>query len=213
MKNCKKYLGIGILLLCISFSLVGCMKKSGDDLLMDGVEEYQDGNLEEALELLKEAEELGLEENEDSLLYTVIGHCYLDLEYGEEAIEYYKKALELDYENVSYVVNLAIAYRQTGDYETAKMLYQMGLELDPEYAELNSSLGTLAILEGDAETAITYFNKAIELDPSLAVPYGNGALAYAMIGDFDTADKYLQQAIVRGYENADEIRARIDELK
>ena len=68
-------------------------------------------------------------------------------------------------------------------------------------------------MKNEPEKAIEEFKKALELDANLAVAYGNAALAYAMLGDWDKADEYLKQSIVLGYENADIMRERIEELK
>ncbi|MBQ7925202.1 MAG: tetratricopeptide repeat protein [Lachnospiraceae bacterium] len=186
---------------------------NGDTIFLEAVEAYKDGDYAHAIEKCEEAKEKGLRKYSEATLYSVIGSCHLDLDMYEEAIEHYSKAVELEPDRVEHVVNLAIAYRQSGDNGKAKELYIQGLEIDPNYAELNSSLGSLYILENDPEMAIHCFDRAIELDPSLAVAYGNGALAYALIGDFETADEYLEKAIVRGYTNADIIKERIDALR
>lgn len=147
------------------------------------------------------------------VVYATKGDEYFAEENYEEAMAYYKKAMEEDPQNVTYITNTAICYRKCGDLETAKSLYYEALDIDPNHAELNSSLGSLYILENDPEKAITFFEKAIEIDPTLSVAFGNGALAYAMVGDFETADEYLKRAVSLGYENGDVLKERIDELR
>ncbi|MBO5341524.1 MAG: tetratricopeptide repeat protein [Lachnospiraceae bacterium] len=201
----------------MSFLLTACtlpfLPESGDTYFEEGAAAYLDGDYITALEKLQEAEKYGVDEYSNGDLYTYIAHTYWELGLSDEAIGYYQYAVDEDPDEVSYVVNLAIAYRQCGDNETAKELYLQALEIDPNYAELHSSLGTLYIIENRPEDAIESFNKAIELNPNLAVAYGNAALAYAMVGDFETADEYLDMAIIRGYTSADVIRDRIEELK
>ncbi len=209
----KKYILIWAIA-CVMFILGGCSSSDkGDLLFLNGVEDYNNQEYASAIEKMTNAETEGLKRYKIGDLYTYLGHCYSEMNMYGNAITYYQMALDQDSDKVEYIVNLAIAYRRSGDNERAMDLYIQALEINPDYAELNSSLGSLYILENNPEQAVIYFNKAIEQDPGLAVAYGNGALAYALIGDFEKADEYLEQAIVRGYSNADAIRERIDALR
>lgn len=205
---------LAVILTCFMFLFTACnIADSGDLLFLKGVEAYNDGDYASAIESLETAVEVGLKRYEIGDLYSYLGHCYSELNMYGNAIDCYQTALSDGPEKVEYVVNLAIAYRRSGDNQKALELYLQALEIDPDDAELNSSLGSLFILENEPEKAVRYFDKAIEQDPSLAVAYGNGALAYALIGDFETAYDYLEKAEVRGYTNADTIRERIEALK
>lgn len=212
MKRAKKIVSV-IMMLCMVASLSACNRVSGDTIYLSGVRDYNEDSLISAIEKFEKAREAGLERYSEADLYSYLGSCHLELDMYDEAIEYYTMAMELAPDGVEHVVNLAIAYRQSGDNGKAMELYLQALEIDPDYAELNSSLGSLYILEDEPETAIYYFNRAIELDPSLAVAYGNGALAYALAGDFEMAEEFLEKSIARGYANADIIRERIDALR
>lgn len=213
MKRTKK-LVLSALMTCIILILGGCASSDkGDLLFLEGMEYYQEQEYASAIEKLTEAETQGLKRYKIGDLYSILGHCHLELDMYENAIEYYQMALEEDSDKVEYIVNLAIGYRQSGDNKKALELYLQALEIDPDYAELNSSLGSLYILENNPQQAVIYFNKAIEQDPNLAVAYGNGALAYALTGDFEKADEYLEKAIIRNYSNADKIGEIIDSLR
>ena len=205
------------LLICITllFSMTGCslLKPSGDFLAAKAVEYYNEKDYEAAIDKMLEAEKAGLDEVALGDVYSILGHCYLELERIDEAFSYYEKALEIEPDAVEYIVNIAIAYRQIGNYDKAMELYQKALEIDPDYPELNVSLGALYVLENEPETAIPYFEKAIELDPTIGTSYGNAALAYAMIGDFEKADEYIKQSIIYGYENASVVEEKINALK
>ena len=210
MKRCGILTAI---LMCMILVLGGCGLVSGDSLLVQGAEDYKNGDYTSAIDKLERAEKIGLKQQKEGNLYSIMGNCYMELDLYEEALEYYTLALETDPSSVIYIVNLAIGYRQSGEFEKAVELYEQALEIDPDYAELNSSLGTLYIFLDDAQTAVYYFEKALEQNPSLATTYGNAALAYAMLGDFETAERYLRQSRALGYENADAIEDRMDELR
>lgn len=201
-----------LLTVWMTLTVCGC-GSDGNAAYQRGVDAYDDGDYAAAIEYFEEAKELGASDYDEWELYKYLGYCYFELDMYEGAIANYQKALEECPEEVDTMVDLAIAYRQSGDYDKAEELYMQALEIEPEHAALNSSLGTLYILKNDPKTAITYFNRAIDVDPSLAVAYGNAALAYAMVGDFETAEEYLDMSIVRGYENVEAIRNMIEELR
>ena len=175
---------ISILFLSLLVSCTSLLGGSGDASAMKGVELYQDGKYEEAIEALNDAVKNGTDKYEQSEVYSVLGGCYLELSDYEKAIEAYKTSLEEDSTSVSGWVNLGVAYRQNGDLTDAEDCYIKALDIDPEYAELRSSLGTLYIIKNEPEKAVVEFDKAIELNPTLAVAHGNAALAYSIIGDF-----------------------------
>lgn len=187
--------------------------EEGDILLLEGIEEYSEGDYSEAINKLEAAESAGLKNQELSTLYSYLGASCEELGLYDQAIEYNQMAVDEDPSDPQNYVNLAISYRLSGDYDTAMETYKAGLDVDPDYPELNSSLGTLYLILDDAESAIPYFEKALAEDSSLAVTYGNAALAYAITGDFETAEEYLDIARSKGYTNADVIQERIDALK
>lgn len=212
-----KLITIILCIVCL-VSFTGCAgallsSMNGDSDFTSGINAYEGGRYEEALEYLKEAERKGLKEYEYGDLYAVFGHCYVEIQNMDKAFEYYNKALDEDPDSVEYLTNIAVAYRKNGDFNKAKELYSKALEIDPDYPELNVSLGAIYVWENDPETAIYYLDRAIELDPSLSVAYANASVAYAMAGDFETAREYLGQAIVLGYDKADLLEERIDELE
>ncbi len=210
----KKKIVFLLLILCIALMSVGCKNNDGDQLLLEGTEAYDKGDYEAAAEKFEAAKEAGISDKHSmSDLYSCLGNTYMKLDNMDKAFEYYQAALEEDSEDVRNYTNLAIAYRQNGDNESAKKLYLQAIVIDPDYPELNSSLGTLYLFEGNTDEAIKYFDKAIKLDPDLAVAYGNGALAYAMNDDFETAEKYLNLAREKGYANADQIAEMIEKEK
>lgn len=187
--------------------------EDGDDLYDEACEDYMAGDFENAIAKLKQAEVNGVSYYALEEVYNLMGNCYVQMDDYEDAFVVYKKALELQPNDVTYIVNLAVAYRQYGNNEKAKELYEQALLIDPDYPELNSSLGSLYVLEGEPELAITYFEKALEADPTLGVTYGNCALAYAMTGNFEKADLYVNMSVIYGYENADIIKEMIEELR
>lgn len=196
------------------FIFVGCdALENGDNYAYEGVLKSEDGEYLEAVEDLKKAIELGVDEYDLQTVHTILGNVYLELDMYEKSISEHKKAIEIDDKFYKAWVNIGIAYRQSGEFDLAEEAYSVAIDLNPDYAQLRSSLGTLYMLKEEPEKAIEEFELAIKLDPSISVIYGNAALAYAMIGDFDKAESYLEKAKLLGYENYDVIQERIDSLR
>lgn len=197
-----------LIILFFSFS-----KNNGDSYYSLALEEYSSRNYSVVIDRCQQAIEKGVKKTPLDMVFKLQGVSYLALDLYEDAIKCFEESLALNNENYQVWTILGVAYRQNGDYQKALECYEKSISIEPNYAETQSSLGSLYILKGDPENAMTYFEKAIELDPSLAVAYGNMALALAMTGKFDEAERALKQAISLGYEGADTIRERIEELK
>lgn len=185
----------------------------GDVHATNGINAYQSGDYQEAVEQLQQALDLGVTIYSRAQIFTILGNAFSELEQYDNAIDAHNTALELDPESHEAWVNLGVVYRLTGDLDQAEYCYNQALSFNPDYPEAHSSLGVLYIVRGEPEKAVESLERAIELAPQYAVAYGNLALAYAIVGRFDDADAVLKQAIVLGYENAPIIRERIDELK
>jgi tetratricopeptide (TPR) repeat protein len=62
---------------------------------------------------------------------------------GQQAIEQYKAALELDSRNIASVKGLASMYLQMNKSEDAKIYYRKAIEIDPNDAEAYYSIGVI----------------------------------------------------------------------
>jgi tetratricopeptide (TPR) repeat protein len=101
-------------------------------------------------------------ENYAQALYN-IGVCYYELWRTAEAIDFYRRALEVRhgrYPRASYA--LGVALEDQGRAAEAKEAYKQSIIMSHgEYALANFRLGLLVFNDGDFETAATYFKKAI----------------------------------------------------
>ena len=144
----------------------------------------------------------------------MLGNIYNKMDYFQDAIDAYQKALELDPNSAIFWTNLGIVYRLTAQYDKAEECYKKALVLDPDYPQLYTSLGALHLTYTmKFDEAIRYLEKAIELDPSQAVTYANMAVAKASIGQFAEAEVLLKMAAIKGYKNTKNAKAMIENLK
>ncbi len=197
----------------ITLLIAGCASQNGDYNIEIGSNYYIKGDFESAEKELRKALNKELKQCSKKKYYTILGNTYNELELFDSSIVYHRKALDLDPNYVTALVNLGVVYRLTSEFELAEQCYLKAKEINPEDPELYASLGALNIYQGNVELAIENLNMAIELDPQLTVAYSNYALALAMIGEFDKAEKELKKAVILGYKNGNLINERINNLK
>lgn len=82
----------------------------------------------------------------------------------EQAKKYYKKALELDPNNLTALVNLAKGVN-IQDLEHSKKYLLRAIEINPNVVEAWINLGVVYGLEQNHQRELECFNKAIKLDP------------------------------------------------
>lgn len=183
-----------------------------DAKINQGAQLYQERKFAEAVVLLESAVDQP-SSTAPTLLYSIIGNCYNQLEEYEKAIGYHNRALTADPKNHQAYVNRGVTYRLMGEYDKAEASYNKALELNPNYPELHASLGSLAIHRGKHAQGVEHLERAIALQADLPVAHANLAVAYAGIGRFTDADQELQTAITQGYHNPTAIQTMIDQLK
>lgn len=130
--------------------------------------------------------------------YNSFGDVLMDKGQLDDAIKYYRKAVELrpgyaqaqsnlgnlllrkgqTDEALSHLEkalkfaegfnNVASGYMQKGKIEEAITYYQRAIEIDPNYAEAHNNLGVALLQNGRIEEAITHYQEAIHLKPNSA---------------------------------------------
>ncbi len=95
-----------------------------------------------------------------------------------EAIEAYKKTLELDPDHAAGHINLGTLYYNRQDYAKAEEHYRRAVESDPRYALAHFDLGNVLDETGRLQEAIQAYKQAIQLAPTYADAHYNLALAY-----------------------------------
>jgi tetratricopeptide (TPR) repeat protein len=149
----------------------------GDDVLISFPEE-PDAKKEEAARLADRAVKRASEGN------------------YEKAIGIYKRVLELQPSFHSARRDLAMAYVEVGDVESATNHLIEVLRLDPKDAWSWVVLANLYIREkADPDTGEKFLRKALELQPNDAWALNSLAAVYQKKGQTDEAVKYFEQAI------------------
>jgi tetratricopeptide (TPR) repeat protein len=84
----------------------------------------------------------------------------------DEAIDWYKKTLEIKPDSAEVQYNLANVLLRKGEFDEAISCYQRAIELRPGDADIHSNLGTALLQKGALDGAIDQYRQAIELNPT-----------------------------------------------
>jgi superkiller protein 3 len=88
----------------------------------------------------------------------------------DDAVEQYRKALELDPKSASAHYNLAASLARSGEYTAAERHFRAALEVTPS-APTHTGLGIVLYHQGRVDEAIASLNHAIEMDPKYPAAY------------------------------------------
>ncbi len=95
-----------------------------------------------------------------------------------EAIESYKKCVELDPGHAAAHINLGTLYYNRQDYPNAERYYRKAIEVDSRYALAYFDLGNVLDETGRLPEATRSYQSAISLAPTYADAHYNLALAF-----------------------------------
>ena len=136
---------------------------SPESLLIRADEAYEAKDYSKALALLTEAH---AKDNQN--IEIVFKRAHMLQKNGEldEAVEGFKEALLLD--EVAFIHNaLASAYREKGEFTSARMHLNASLDKDSENPATYFNYGNLLVDMNNKEEAIEMYKKALEIDPDL----------------------------------------------
>jgi tetratricopeptide (TPR) repeat protein len=95
-----------------------------------------------------------------------------------EAIDSYKKCVDLDPTHAAAYINLGTLYYNRHDYSQAERFYRKAIEVDPRYALAYFDLGNVLDETGRLPEAVKAYQSAISLAPTYADAHYNLALAF-----------------------------------
>jgi tetratricopeptide (TPR) repeat protein/serine/threonine protein kinase len=120
--------------------------------------------------------------------------CSARAEY-REAIFAYKRAADLDAQNLYALINLAEMHSRLGDRAEAGKIYRELFERGEKFPMLFNNYGVFLHSQNDLNGAIEAYKKAIAQDVKFSLAYGNLGLALRAKGDLDGAIAAYQDAL------------------
>jgi tetratricopeptide (TPR) repeat protein len=129
--------------------------------------------------------------------YDNLGLCYDFLGKFDEAIGYYRKAIELNRLQAQPSpwphLNLAVVLIARGNPAEAEGLLREALRYDPKLPQAHYQLGVLLEKRGNYSDAIRSLKQAADLDPTYPEPHYTLSRIYQKLGDKDKARESVEQ--------------------
>ena len=108
----------------------------------------------------------------------------------QEAVDAYRKALELNPDAVGAWVNLGTLHYQQREMEEAERCYRQALKTSPHYALAHFNLGNICEEGERLSEAVNHYRLALRLQPQYADAHYNIALVYERAGEPMRAAKH-----------------------
>jgi len=124
-------------------------------------EAYEQKDYQKALALLIEANAKEAN-NTDTLVK--LGYIFQQIDDNEEALNYYKEALEVDKNNEFIHNSIASAYRARGEFASAKLHLEASLSLDDTNPITYYNFGNLLVDMKEEDEAKVMYRKALDID-------------------------------------------------
>jgi len=138
--------------------------------------------------------------------YSNLGTAYYYLGKFDDAAKAFEKAVSLEPDNDDVRVNLADAYRWSGQAAKASVTYDQAISLAFKSIAVNpkntDALGNLAICyakRGDSSQALKFITRARGIDPNDNYVMYEQATIYALAGRAAEAMSSLEEALRNGY--------------
>ena len=161
------------------------------DLLQQGVTQFDQENWEVAQAAMEAAQKLQPENVEPDLYLARIALAQKQTRVA------HKNLLELRDrfpKNDEVALYLGFSYEKQRDFNLAESLYRESLQLNPENPKSGLRLGTVLIKKGRYEDARSFLESVTSKFPGYAVAWWNLGLLYRELGEFDQARMALNTA-------------------
>lgn len=159
---------------------------------------FEKGNREtdlaEAEDLLHQAEALATEVPDKVLLQFALGDVAVKQERYEQAVQHFRRGIELDPDHVSSWINLGKVQRLLGQMEEAELSLQHALELDPENELPYGELAKIYLPSGQFSKAHELLKQGLEANPDSAELRVYLSMALLATGDIRLAGELLDEA-------------------
>lgn len=164
-----------------------------------GIQFYQKGDLESALEQFKKSLENDPDNGNTS---HYLARIYYDMGQKQLALSYYKDAARFNENDSVSTLGIGQVYFDMGDQKNAMMYYNRALEMAPNYALAYYNRGTLLGMQNKYIDALDDLNKSIDLDTTNGNAFVNRGLAYFYLKQMNSACRDWRKAAKMGFEKA-----------
>jgi len=138
--------------------------------------------------------------------YSNLGFAYFELKQYANSVETFEKAAAMNPNDTQTIVNLADAYRWSGQQDKSRATYQQAISLgykelqtNPQDADVMAQMALSYAKTGDAQQAVTFVHRARAIDKSNAAYVYDEAEIEAILGRASEALKVLREAFEKHY--------------
>ncbi|MCF8026019.1 MAG: tetratricopeptide repeat protein [Desulfobacteraceae bacterium] len=131
----------------------------------------------------------------DSVSLNISGDNYYQAGDIDGAVAEFKKALELDAENINVLNSLGVCYGVREQYDPALECFLEAARLDPEEVMPVYNAGYACMCKGDSERALEYFRQAEALDKNVFEVAFQAGRVYLETGRYIQAKTHLEAAV------------------
>ena len=103
---------------------------------------------------------------ESIILCNFMGASYSGLKQFKNAINSYKKAIQLKPDFAEAYFNMGFAYKNISEYNSAIDSYRKAIFVNPKYAEASYNLGNIFKILDEFELAEKHYNQAVRTNPN-----------------------------------------------
>tara|TARA_B100000315_G_scaffold260599_1_gene323339 strand:+ start:5456 stop:7318 length:1863 start_codon:yes stop_codon:yes gene_type:complete len=163
-----------------------------EELHHQGIAAFQEGRLDEAIDLLGQAI---AEEGAAAEIFANLGVINRAAGNLDAARDHLKMAVEHASSNADFHYNLALVYGDLTELELAQKHYELALSIRPGMAPALNNLGNILKEQKDFTRAVECYHQAIEADESYMPAHKNLADAFETSGFAEAAHEAYTTAI------------------
>lgn len=127
--------------------------------------------------------------------YNFLGLIYISVKQFENAIDIFKKGVNVNNNYGPLYDNLGTVYKLLGKNLEAENFYKKSIDIDKKTPEPRNNLGNLYILLNRTNEAIEMYQKAINVNPNFIISYYNLGNLYKSTGNFAKAKMYFNNVL------------------
>jgi tetratricopeptide (TPR) repeat protein len=172
--------------------VIAAQPQNADALHLLGVIAYQTRHYEPAVKLIGRAIAIN---GAAAQYHNNLGNALRALKRRSEAMQSYRRAVELDPSMATAHFALGLLEYDNADYAGAAKCFQAAIALAPNMAQAHTHLANSLFQMDRLEEAIDSYRRAIALDPNDATAHSNLGLALQDLGSVDEGIECSQRAI------------------
>lgn len=137
-----------------------------------------------------------------SEFYGFIAYTYFEESRLDDAIKYYRRAIDDNKNYISAYCSMAEIYKIKKDFDSSEKYYQQVIEINPDYVVPYYEIGNIYYEKQDYQKAINWYQKALKIENNNSIINYYIGMSYKKINMVTESIKYLKIAAYCGNDDA-----------